>query len=144
MKKILLAVFAVCVGSWAHAATIYVAATADDPVGQSFVYQLRENIAASHIHRLADTESDGAFTIQVVTLDPQKEGNQTIYSITLTMRDFTQNHGLSYFITNWVGVCGQTVVAGCAKNLTAAIDGAIQPIAAMLMDAAKKQPEPKR
>jgi hypothetical protein len=75
------------------------------------------------------TESDAAFMLRVVTLNPDdREGVTTIYSATLTMSNFDTKNPLDFFLTSWVGQCGSSRTAQCARNVIAGMDSEINPI----------------
>ena len=127
------------ISSQAHAANIYVSVTAPDQVGKSFAYSLREGIASSRQHKLVNLETEAAFMLRVVTLNPQdREGLSTIYSATLTMSNFNKDNPLDYFLTSWVGQCGSSRTTECARNVIAGVDDEITPIVEALAKRLRK------
>lgn len=119
----------------ADAATIMVESTSNDPVGQSIVYSLRNQIGASSIHKLVYSKDDAGFVIEVTTL--KYEDGTTVYSAALLMPPFDKK-GFNYFISDLVGYCGADVTDKCAKNILSGFDGDMAQIATAFRDAMQK------
>jgi hypothetical protein len=49
---------------------IYLQATTEDTIGTTYLYQLREQLRASHSYRLVLTEGEALFHVRLVTIDP--------------------------------------------------------------------------
>ncbi|NML09900.1 hypothetical protein HHL08_07010 [Sphingobium sp. AR-3-1] len=124
MKRLLFAIPFLIVASpnAATAASFYIGVTAPDPVGKVLAYEMRERIASSARNKLVLDPDESAFKLMIVTLDPDDEGSQTIYSIVLNFRNYADGENWDYFITSWVGVCGKTVVQSCARTLAGNVD----------------------
>jgi hypothetical protein len=120
------------------AANIYVAATTPDQVGQAFVYALKEGVASSSRHKLVTSETDAAFRLRIVTLNPEstgREGIHTVYSVTLTMRNLDPKmSGWDYFVSSWVGDCGSDKTQNCAQAVLAGADAQMSPIVEVVSD----------
>lgn len=122
----------------AMAASLYLQNSTDDPVGKRLAYEVREQIARSARNKLVLVEEDAAFILRIVTLNPSETAtNQTIYSLVLTMKQFSKDDAFDLYLSSWVGHCGRDVVTSCAANLAANVDGEIQPITEVLVKALK-------
>lgn len=119
-----------------HAATIMVDATSDDPVGQSLVYQLKDQINRSSMYKLVYTENEAGFVIHIVTIK-ESDGNQTAYSAVLSMPQLTKK-GFNYYITNQVGFCGSSVTESCASRILSAFDAPMTDVVTAITEAVKK------
>lgn len=113
------------VGNPALGADIYVGVTSEDTVGQTLVYEIREKISKSQRHNLVSSPKDAAFKLSVVTL---RGDGQTVYSISLLMRNFQTEGFFDFFVTSWVGYCGSRAIESCAANIVAGVDTEIEPI----------------
>lgn len=111
---------------------IEVSATSNDTVGNTLVYQIKQQIIASQ----SLYEYDGSkphFQLEVVTLDqfPSAPGTSTTYSYTLVF--YTGSNSLSYFLTSGVGYCGTYRVSECATSIVAAASNSIDEIQSEIM-----------
>jgi hypothetical protein len=119
----------------AHAATIMIESKSDDTVGQNVVYNLRNQISRSSVHKLVYSRDDAGFVISIVTL-PDSDGS-TIYSAALLMPPFNKK-GFDYYINGLVGSCGSRVVENCAANILSGFDDDMARIATAVRDAMQK------
>lgn len=122
----------------AQAANIYVDVTANDPSGKLLAYNLRERIASSARNILVNDPDDAAFKISIVTLDPDSDGNRTIYSVVLNLKNYSEKPNFDFFVTSWVGVCGRTKIEICANSLASDVDAEMQPLVEAILKALKK------
>lgn len=111
---------------------IYVSVTANDSVGQQLVYEIREQLSASNQLSSTLTDSDSAFQIKAVTLDPYRSSDggsssSTVYSLVLTMHD-ANNRQLSIFVDEWVGTCPAVQVQSCAASIVANVGNDVQTV----------------
>lgn len=111
---------------------IYLSITAYDTVGQQLVYEIREQLNSSNQLSSTLTDSDSAFQIKVVTLDPYRStdggsSNSTVYSLVLTMHD-PNNRKLSVFVDEWVGTCNALQVQSCAASMVADVGNDVQTV----------------
>jgi|SRR6185295_7462574 len=102
-------------------ATIMVVSTSSDTVGQSIVYNLRNQISRSSVYKVAYTRDDAGFVISVVTV-PGVEGRTAAYSAVLTMPPLDKK-GYDYYVTSVVGYCGSEATERCASNILSGFDG---------------------
>lgn len=121
--------------STSAAATIMVESKSDDTVGQSIVYNLRNKIASSSIHKLVYNKDDAGFVISIVTL-PESDG-RSVYSAVLSIPPFDKK-GLDYYVQNLVGYCGSGVTESCAGNILSGFDQDIARVSAVVLEALKK------
>ena len=115
-----------CATTAAPAASLFVESTAKDHVGQNLVYQLKNKIGGSAIHKLVYGRDDAGFVINVITLEMQ-EGRQTSYSAVLLMPP-VDGKGLDNYVTSQVGFCGADVTTRCAEGILAGFDDEISQI----------------
>jgi len=123
MKRVfakILVVLLVTFSAPAEAATVMVTSTADDTVGQSIVYSLRDQINRSSLYKVAYTREDSGFIIQIVTI-PENDGRTAAYSAVLTMPPLDKK-GFDYYITSVVGYCGADVTNTCASRILSSFD----------------------
>lgn len=105
-------------------AAVYVQGTAEDPVGRTLVYEVREAVRRSSGLALADRDSDARFILRIVTIDADKSsspGISTVYSAVYTMRTLHETP-VEMYLTNTVGSCGSSRVESCARRMTATLD----------------------
>ena len=104
---------------------VYVSATTgnNDPVGQLFVYELREALSASSQLRPVYDDADSMLQLRVVTLNPYEGGNNsnTVYSVVLTTHSLNDARK-STFLTEWVGTCPESSARSCATSMIANAD----------------------
>jgi hypothetical protein len=136
MKLILAAVGLFGWSSASSAATIMVQATSNDSVGQSIVYNLRNEIARSALHTVVYDKKDAGFVINIITLK-QDDGRSSVYAASLLMPPF-DNKGFDYYITGVVGVCGSSVTKDCGPSILASFDSDISEIVAAFTKGVKK------
>lgn len=114
----------VCLASNAQSVSrVYVSGTTEDSVGRQIVFSVKESIRRSAGLSLAESEADSRIQVQLVTLDPDAPdgSRRTIYSAVWTVRTLHQTP-VTMYLTQFVGICGQNRVAGCAQNLVAITD----------------------
>jgi hypothetical protein len=133
---ILIAPMAMLLHAPAAAASIQVTSTSEDTVGQSIVYNLRNKIAASSLHKVAYTRDTAGFVIVIVTLK-DNNGRTSIYSASLLMPPFDKK-GYDYFITSAVGTCGADVTEACAASILSTFDDEITEIVSAFTEAFKR------
>jgi hypothetical protein len=121
----------------APAASIFIESTSTDPVGQSIIYNLRNEIARSSIHKVVYSRNDAGFVINVITLK-QHDGASSVYSATLLMPPF-DNQGLDYYITGIVGFCGSSVTRDCGSGILASFDNDIAQVVSAMQSIFKKK-----
>lgn len=101
--------------------------TANDSVGQTLIYNMRQKISASFIFHNAENGEYPRWNVYVVTLDPDKDSKysqtRTIYSLILALES---KESPPWYINNWVGKCGSDVTSTCAEQLVAAISDEIE------------------
>lgn|SRR6185312_15155403 len=101
---------------------VEIQAQADDPVGESLAYNLREQVAASNLMRPSNgTES--RYVVHLVTMDSSSSGHSTEYSYAISYVSKNKDT----YIGNTVGVCGATRVAACATSVLAALTTKVFP-----------------
>ena len=115
-------------------AAVYVQATAEDAVGRTLVYEVREAVRRSSGLALADRELDARFILRIVTIDPDSSrspGISTVYSAVYTRRTLHETP-VDMYLTNTVGTCGSSRVESCARRMTATLDEQAVEFRAML------------
>lgn len=105
----------------ADPANVYVDATTNDPIGTQLVYFLRETLRGSNGMQLVDSEDDSVIQIRLVTLDPDHDAIQTVYSAVITSNQIG-NDTAKLYRTNIVGRCGADRVQSCAIGLASDLD----------------------
>lgn len=119
---------------------VFVSSTAPDSVGNRLAYAVKEAIRRSSGMQLADREEDALISLSIVTLDPDKnynESNRTIYSAVWTVQTF-HSTPVSMYLTNSVGICGTGRVSQCADGLAADTDAKISSVRSLIRDIDKK------
>ena len=121
--------------------SVYVGATAPDPVGTRLAYAIREGIRRSAAMTLVDREQDGFLSVRMVSLDPDRSdspnGNRTIYSVVWTTKTF-RDTPVTMYLTSSVGICGSNRVAQCAEALVADTDSQVSQVRGWIQDVADK------
>jgi len=123
-----------------QAIPLFIEATTDDSVGQEFLTALRDTIQTSPRYQLVLNTNQSFFQLKIVTLNPTNTPSptSTIYSVVLT--SFTPNDSsLNYYLTNWVGICGEASVSSCANQIFSAADGIMTPFLEVLLKALQKK-----
>lgn len=92
---------------------IHIAVTTEDPVGRRLAFRFRDAVGRSGAFREVAAGEKG-FKASLVTLDPTKDGQMTVYSLALLI---PRDEGLDYFVTSYVGVCGQDKLQACAQDM---------------------------
>lgn len=118
-----------------QAATIMVDSTSQDSVGQSIVYNLRNQIAKSSLHKIVYSKADAGFVISIVTL--KETDGVSVYSAALLVPPFDKK-GWDYYITSQVGYCGSTVTESCASRILSGFDQDMTDVSAAIMNVVKK------
>jgi len=129
---------AVGLAAWssaAPAASIMVRSTSDDAVGQSIVYNLRNEIAGSALHKVVYNPEDAGFIISVITL--KLDDGRSVYSATLLVPPF-DGKGFDYYLTGVVGYCGSSVTKSCGSGILSSFDKDIADVVSAVAKAAKK------
>jgi hypothetical protein len=124
-------VAAVLLAGSAHAADripIYINGTTPDTVGTNYLFQLREQFRASQGYTVVTTETEAAFVVSLVTMDPNIADNtlrnlQTIGSMALQLENTTALNG---FLTTWVIQVGKENVPALVADAVANIDKLVQ------------------
>jgi hypothetical protein len=105
----------------AEAVNVAVVSRADDIVGSSLVYEVKEKIRSSSGFRLVE-KSRGVLMIIVNTM-PKEEDNpsvSTIYSVDWVF--MAEGNPLPYIIDSKMGYCGRDVVKSSARSIVASTD----------------------
>jgi hypothetical protein len=113
---------------WASAAIasddgfpVHLTATTDDSVGNRLAYAIKEAVRASGQLELVPLRDDAFVSMDLVTLDLDKDGARTVYSLVLNTRDL-DSEGLFHYQSSMVGSCGSSKVAECAQGVVANVD----------------------
>lgn len=87
----------------------------NDKVGALLAQAVRSKVTTSKKFRLVDQDADAGLILHLVTLDPAKTGEITIYSETYTFA----GHGVQpeAFLYSTVTVCGVDRVNDCADGV---------------------------
>jgi hypothetical protein len=97
-----------------------------DSIGDILIYQVKELIRDSKRFTLIDLEDEskeGVFVVQILTLEGDKNGNSTIYSINWLLK--IQGVPVRYNLSNTIGYCGRKRVEKAAKRIVAKTDKTI-------------------
>ena len=138
MKRAIVFFLAMAAAAPAFAAEkvpIFILSNAEDTVGASYVYKLRETLQASSLYTLVTKEPDAVFVISVVTMDPNDADlgsgaeRSTVAAITLQVEN---TKGLNYLVHSWVLVANREKVDMLAAQLMAVIDKEVQDLIAQL------------
>jgi hypothetical protein len=104
--------------------TILVDGQADDNdiTGENLIFKIKENIRSSKDMELINDENEAEFQMKILTLDPEKKGGYTTYSIVWTAKLL---NGANAFLNHTVGICSSDRVDLIAMNLVAKTDKVI-------------------
>jgi hypothetical protein len=91
----------------------------NDVTGENLIFKIKETIRSSENMQLVSDESDAQFQIKVLTLDPEKKGGYTIYSIVWTAKLL---NGANAFLNHTIGICSSDRIDLIAVNLVAKTD----------------------
>jgi len=97
---------------------VEIESTSEDPVGQNFIYKIKEGInKSSSMH--VTYENEDRFCLSIITLDADKEnyGLKTVYSVTYLFKSSTIP--FPYYLNSSVGYCGANRVQQCADGIVA-------------------------
>ena len=111
---------------------VLVAHSGDDSAGKQLAFFLKDKIRGSSTFADNSAEAAGGMGVQLITMDPNGARNQTIYSATIVLRTA---HGLDYYMTSFVGVCGTSRLSECAQSLYADLGQQLEDIRKMIRDA---------
>jgi hypothetical protein len=104
-------------------ALLYIDSTAVDPVGDILIYRLREAIRVSENMDLALRESDAVLHLNIVTLDPNNRGFQTVYSAVWVRKDpDPEREALRIYLGSSVGICVRENVESVVSQLASQAD----------------------
>jgi hypothetical protein len=99
---------------------VAVVSFADDMVGQSLVYEVKEEFRDSSRFKLV--ENNNAFRVLISTM-PKEKGNKSISTIYSVKWIFvTEEKMLPYYIDSSMGYCGRDVVESSARSIVASTD----------------------
>lgn len=104
--------------------SVYLQSTAEDRVGKTLSYEIREAIRRSAGLTLADQADDARFILRLVTIDPDNRdspGISTVYSAVYTMQTL-HDTPVEMYLSSSVGTCGRNRTESCARSLTAMVD----------------------
>jgi len=127
---------ALSISTIASSASIMVTSTSEDTVGQSIVYNLRNKIAQSSLHKIVYTREQAGFIIAIVTL--KQDDGSAAYSAVLLMPPFDKK-GFDYYVTSIVGYCGSNVTERCGANILASFDQDMTDISTAVQETIKKK-----
>lgn len=101
--------------------TILVDGQADDNdiTGENLIFKIKENIRSSEDMKLINDESEAEFQMKILTLDPEKKGGYTTYSIVWIAKLL---NGANAFLNHTVGICSSDRIDLIAMNLVAKTD----------------------
>jgi hypothetical protein len=102
-------------------ADVSIESYADDMVGLSLVYEVKEEFRSSPAFNLVSREG-GTLRIIISTM-PRYEDNpsiSTIYSVKWTLR--MEGDGLPLYVNGTLGYCGRDVVESSARSIVASTD----------------------
>ena len=103
--------------------TVYFGSTPDetDGVGSRLAYAIKQNLLRSASLKLVTTKKPGTVSLLITTLDPNSNGNFTVYSAVWTVQTFHVTP-VTMYLNSVVGSCGSSVVQTCADQLVAQTD----------------------
>lgn len=111
---------------------VYLEVMAPDTVGTTYVYQLREQLRASHAYLLVGTRAEASYHVWIATLDPYRAEPGRANSMTVASVVMAYGAGdLDYYLQHWVLSVGRDGVAGSVSDLVAAIDKEVQTLETM-------------
>ena len=111
---------------------VFIDASAPDMQGGRLVYAVKEQIRKSASMRLVDAEKESGFQLHISTLDPDNSNWRTIYSMTVTVVNFSAPASFSMYLDSTVGSCGANVIDQCANSIVARLDTSVSGIRAAL------------
>lgn len=102
-------------------ADVSVESYADDMVGRSLVYEIKEEFRNSSGFNLSSSE-EGTIRVIVSTMPRYKDDPSisTIYSVKWTLS--VDGGGLPYYLDGTLGYCGRDVVESSARSIVASTD----------------------
>jgi len=113
-------------------AAVFVDGAAPDGQGGRLFYAVKEQIRRSASMRLVDTEKESGFQLHLNTLDPDNNSYRTIYSMAISMVNFTNPATFSMYLDSTVGTCGANVIDQCANSIVARADTNVSAIRAAI------------
>ncbi|MFO1408641.1 MAG: hypothetical protein U1F08_14085 [Steroidobacteraceae bacterium] len=146
MRRIVFGAFALLWSTLALAAEkgvpVYLGATADDPVGSRLAYRIKEQIRKSGQMEFVPSASDAFVGLNLTTLDPDDAARRTVYSLVVTIRDFSAKDAeLFYYWSSYVGTCGTNKVDECAESIAADVDQVVDSWKSALSKLSESRPD---
>ena len=111
---------------------VSVAVTANDSVGRQLAFHLRDQIGRSGTFSLSD---EAVLKVVLVTLDPDKQDNRTIYNYTFVLSGMSS--GLDAYLTGGVGICGKSRVQECGLDVMTSLGEEVEVIRQALSSSKK-------
>lgn len=87
--------------------------TGDDALGNQLTFTVRDQLGRSGTMREASSEETSAMVAHLVTMDPDGQGDSTIYSLAVSLKVNNDD----FYYTSFVGVCGADRIASCGQSI---------------------------
>ncbi|WP_201696856.1 hypothetical protein [Paraburkholderia hiiakae] len=118
-------------------AAVYVDDRTEDVQGHRLAYAVKEQIRNSASMRLVDTKDESALQIHLSSLDPDNDQIRTVYSMALSLINFSSPSSPPVYLDSTSGVCGAHVIDQCANSILARVDSEISAVRAALAKSRK-------
>ena len=136
MKRLLLSLAALLPTVAYAAMPLEVEDSSKDSVGGRLIYQVKEKVRASSSLKLTYDTSTPRLQARFVTLDGNKNGRSTVYSLVLTWD--RGDDSLPLYLTQVTGLCGSSLVSECADDLVADISRESDKIISVLQNSSER------
>jgi hypothetical protein len=116
------------VGQESGPTDVSVESYADDMVGRSLVYEIKEEFRKSSGFNLSNSK-EGTIKVVISTMPRHRDDPNisTLYSVTWTLS--VEGVGLPYYLDGTLGYCGRDVVESSARSIVASTDDLVSYLA---------------
>jgi hypothetical protein len=98
--------------------------TGDDALGNQLTFAVRDQLGRSGTMREATSDESSTMVAHLVTMDPNGNGDSTIYSVAVTLKVDADD----YYYTSYVGVCGADRIESCGRSIYQSLGSLVEEI----------------
>jgi hypothetical protein len=130
MRRVLMALAAAgCLLGGAAAAQparvpVVIDRTGDDTLGNQLTFAVRDLLGRSGAMREATADERSTMVAHLVTMDPDGQGDSTIYSLAISLHVGDDD----FYYTSFVGVCGADRIASCGQSIYSSLGSLVEEI----------------